>query len=552
MQKYCRVRRYIGLLFLYMRTIKINLPSQWVLPLAILFLFILLLIVELPMLAFTKGMLIYPQGAGYIRMAIAKNLAFSQTWGLSPHEFSSASSSVLYPIILAACFKILGLQTVVPFVINLIGGVLFLKVLYEWLKRQTITPFSLLLILLFIIYVIPLHIMITLGMEATLEILFSFLFIFKFCEWMSVQNGKFPRVLYFYGAVMVTIRYEGLFIICIACLALLIRRKWGFSAMLGIIASLPLLVFGIYSLRQGGYFIPQSIIIKQFPLPFDGLNIRNFFANEVINHLLYPYPTRGAIAGSRLLIIPPFVYWLYIDFFRRNPLYRYIMLFSLCLAVMHLIFSSATLFYRYEAYLIPCNLIVPCVTIAKNGLSFLEGRPSSAKWILGWAGIFLFYPFFSRTWESFEDVSLGYKHEYLQNYQAARFIGAYYNGRTVVMDELGMAAFLGDGKQLDINEGIAYMDVARSKIEGYHPLEYQDFLINKEKPVVALISDRNYHPWLRRKWKKVGTWHTRYRIVLRDAELDIYAVDSSSASTLRKNLETFQASLPDEVKVVYE
>jgi hypothetical protein len=535
-----------------MSSFKINLPQYWVLPLSISSLFILLIILEVPMLQSSSGMMIYPFDEAYIRMAIAKNLAEHGIWGLSPHEFTSASSSILYPILLAGCFKIFGPQQIIPILINLVTAVAIIVILQKWLQRIGIIAFQQLLVLLTIIYLTPLHLMVVNGMEHTLQILFSLLFMLEICTWLaSERNSPIPSRLYIYGFLITSIRYEGAFLVLVACVALLLRRKWVHTGLLGIAAFLPIALFGIYSIAQNSYFIPNSVLVKGLPLPLDGEKISNFFKNEVINRLLYPYPTRGVLAINRLLILLPLTYWLHLSILPVERIYRQIIYFFLPIIILHLVFANVLLYYRYEAYLLACGLVAPMILMVQHGTRLLKIKRTVARCMAAWTLIFLIYPFFARSWSAYQEYSYGCMHEYQYNYQAGKFLHKYYDDSTVVIDELGMASFLSQGKKLDVMKGIAYTDMTRAKIDDFTRLEYVRFLIKKEKSTIALIADRNYDAELIQGWTKVAAWYTSFQLPMGETELDIYAIEPSALFSLRANLKAFQATMPTEIKVQY-
>src|SRR5258708_14776519 len=62
------------------------------------------------------GIFTYPLDDSYIHLAVAKNLALSNIWAISSHEFASAASSILYPFLLSPIFKITVVYTLVPFI----------------------------------------------------------------------------------------------------------------------------------------------------------------------------------------------------------------------------------------------------------------------------------------------------------------------------------------------------------------------------------------------------------------------------------------------------
>src|SRR6185312_17549873 len=74
----------------------------------------------------TNGIFTYPLDDTYIHMAVAKNLAFHNNWGINSHDFGSASSSILYTLLLALSFKIFSLHVAIPFIINLVAGIILL------------------------------------------------------------------------------------------------------------------------------------------------------------------------------------------------------------------------------------------------------------------------------------------------------------------------------------------------------------------------------------------------------------------------------------------
>ncbi|MCR4400347.1 MAG: hypothetical protein NUV35_05650, partial [Syntrophomonadaceae bacterium] len=67
-----------------------------------------------------NGMLVYALDDAYIHMAVAKNLILHHVWGVTAGHFSSSTSSLLWPSLLAALFAIFGINDSIPLVLNAI------------------------------------------------------------------------------------------------------------------------------------------------------------------------------------------------------------------------------------------------------------------------------------------------------------------------------------------------------------------------------------------------------------------------------------------------
>jgi len=540
-----------------MQRLKLSLPHHWVLIISFLFLIVPLIGLELPILQYSKGIFIYSYDEAYIRMATAKNLALHGTWGLWSTDFSSASSSIFFPLLLAALYKVFGVKLIIPFLINGVTALLLIWIIQRWLFKQGLSPWGQLVILLVIILLTPLSVLVVMGMEHTLQVLFTFLFIVQLNEWLVKDNRQYtkhrhlPGNLYFLGMSVTTIRYEGLFVVAIACLTLVTRRRLLACIELGLVSLLPLILFGLYSVEKGGHFIPDSLLVKAIPLPLDWDNIRKFFTSGIVSRLIYSYNTPGAVATGRLLILLPLIYGLFISRLRGQRLYTNILLFCFVTTILHLIFSSAILFYRYEAYLIAVSLLISGVLIFRYGRVLWPPKGYSIRWVVVWATIFLIYPFLSRGYMAYKDVGTECLNIYEQDYQAAAFIHRFYNDAVVITDGIGAASYLSDGKKLDLYSGIGYLEAARAKVQSYYQLIYIKYLINKEQPVLAIISEDRYPAALMLNWVKVADWYTDTRVILGNTQLSFYAPNESAASILKENLKAFESYLPAGVKPTY-
>jgi len=243
---------------------------------------LIVILMESRILRSTNGALSFPMDEAFTRLAIAKNLAFQKVWGISKYEFTSASSSILYPVLLAAVFFIFGAYPVIALLVNIAAGAALLIAVQRWLARQALSFFTQLLILLAVIFLTPLPVIVVAGMEHTLQLLLSFLFITRFYnEWAGAQ--KLSRLTYLYGALLVANRYEGIILVVAACILLLMKKRELAALKLGLISLVPVLAFGAIAVSKGSYFIPNPIVLpSEGPaFTFAGLYLAWLIGNTV-------------------------------------------------------------------------------------------------------------------------------------------------------------------------------------------------------------------------------------------------------------------------------
>ena len=139
---------------------------------AVLLLLIPVVLIELPVLAHTHGSVLFPQDSAFVDITVARNLAFYKVWGLSKYAFQSASSSLLYPLVLAPVFFIFGSHLVVPLVVNFFAALGFLFVLQRALIRFGVGALRQLLILVAAMGLTVLPLLVVSGLEFTLQLFY--------------------------------------------------------------------------------------------------------------------------------------------------------------------------------------------------------------------------------------------------------------------------------------------------------------------------------------------------------------------------------------------
>jgi hypothetical protein len=501
----------------------------------------------------TGGTFMYPLDDTFIHMEIANNLANQGTWGVNPGEFGSASSSLLYTLILSILFKGFGPSVYIPFLVNCVAAVALIYVVQRWLQRQNVHGAAQAFILLCAIFFTPLPMLILSGMEHTLQCLVSFLFITKFAEWMQeseVKRDRLPSQLFIYGMLLPAIRYEGLFLIAIACCILLFARRWGQAMLLGIVSLLPVLLFGIYSISKGSYPLPNSVLVKSETTSLSPGGLIYFFSNIVIEKLTLAKNGITALATQRLLLILPLAYLLLRRQVGKHSSYSLmILLLTLC-TLMHLALATTGWFYRYEAYLVLCSIVVVTTMIYRYGRQAMAEPFKGARLIAGLLLFILVFPLVLRSTAGFTKAKQACINIYEQQFQMGRFLNTYYNHDVIAANDIGAVSWFTRGRIVDL-WGLGSIEIARSRKGGYWTPDLLDSISRRERTAVAIVYDSWFTDSLLQRWNKVATWQVRNNVILGDDIVSFYTMDDSGAPALRRNLELFQSKLPSGVEVTY-
>ena len=527
-----------------------------VLALSLCALIIPIVLIELHVLNFTNGILVYPLDDTYIHMSIAKNLALHNNWGIYSNEFQSASSSVLYTLLLSALFKLFSVQTIIPFLINFISGIILIVVIQQRLQKENIEYTAQFFILLLVIFFTPLPTLIISGMEHTLHCLFSLLFIFNFSDYINdAEKNTFtktplPKSLFFYGMIICALRYEGLFIIAVASCVLLFYKRIGTAFLLGFISILPLIIFGIFSVIKGSYFLPNSVLLKASPVELQGGGFVNFINDILINKLTFAATGITALATQRLLLILPLVYLLFRTQLRNSVSHRLTVIFLIVCTTLQLSFAKTGWFYRYEAYLILCSVLFVSILFFKY---FKQVRSRENKLLLPMfllAVFFLVFPLLLRSSAAYAKASQACINIYEQQYQMGNFIKKYYNTDTIAVNDIGAVSFFNQSKIIDL-WGLANIEVAKAKKNNQATPDFLNTVSKNENVDFAIVYDSWFDIALLKNWQKVATWQIENNVICGDATVSFYAVKPNNTSLLKANLMAYQQLLPADVTVKY-
>jgi hypothetical protein len=530
--------------------------------------------IEYFVLRHTGGTFVYPLDDTFIHMALARNLSFHGTWGMNPYEFASASSSVLYTLLLAGLFKLFTVQVAIPFVLNCVAAVSVLVVVRRWLEKEGIPGWGQLVILLVLIFFTPLPILVICGMEHVLQCLFSFLFVFGFAGWLEgsirMDRGKWrlPWPVIVYGMMVTFIRYEGLFLVAIACLMLAYYRKWGLAFRLGLISVLPLVVFGLWSVAKGSYFLPNSVLLKSEGAPLSVSGLLKWMDTIFVQKLTVvktdglpagtPRPGISLLATQRLLILLPLAYLAFLKYIREQAAYGFILILLLACTVLQLCFASTGWLYRYEAYLVFCSTVIVGVLVWKYGREVVRvgrGRSDGGRGVIvRWMAVVLVFaaafPFVLRSAAAFSKTGRACINIYQQQYQMGSFLHRYYDRDVNAVNDIGAVSYLTNGANIDL-WGLGNIKVARSKKGGYWTPGFLDSLCRAGNAGTAIVYEKWFSDSLLRRWTKVATWGIANNVICGDDTVSFFSIRPADVPVLKRNLQEFAPLLPAGVSVKY-
>jgi hypothetical protein len=516
---------------------------------------ILLGILEYKSVRFTGGVFMYPLDDTFIHMAVAKTLAFHGNWGIAGNEFESASSSVMYTLLLAASFKLFGLHIIIPLLINIVAGCVLLVVVWKRLIREGIPVNWQLLILVAVVIFTPLPILVFAGMEHTIQCIFSFLFVFGAAEWLEGINPlekdrlKIPVSLVVWGVLACAIRYEGAFLVAVLCVLLLFKHRVKSAFFLGFICVLPIVIFGLYSIYKGSYFLPNSVLLKSEGAQLSLAGIVSFVFNVVLQKLTISLAGISTVAAQHLLVLLPLAFLLFSARLPRNSRYVYVLLMLTVTTFLQVTLASTGWFYRYEAYLILCAVVILGILTYKYRselAAMLRQRPV----VVGFLLFVLFLPMVVRVAAAFRKAPTACMNVYGQQYQMGKFLHQYYDDSVVAANDIGAISYLKKAKNLDL-WGLANIEVARSRKNSYWTPNFLDSLSRRDKAPVAVVFDGWFSDSLLVKWNKVATWTIPDNVICGDSVVSFYAIETGGVPYLRQSLETYQQQLPPGVTVRY-
>ena len=479
----------------------------------------------------TDGRLIYAVDDAYIHMALARTLALHSVWGCTPYHFSSSSSSLLWTFVLGVAYRLFQVHDWTPLLLNAAFAIGTLVVANTALTRLGAQPLLRATALVGIAVAFPLAGMVLLGMEHILHVLLTIAFSALAVRTLtSPEDGLSPTrrrtlALCLLSALLAASRYEGFFLVGVACLAFLARRQVLRAVSIGAAALLPVAVFGLVSVANGSYFLPNPLMVKAVGenasmlaallKPFGSEDLA-FLQNNRAMPILLALGLLGALAHG----------------LSRRGFWRAPVLFPLALAAMillhgHFVFSPLFWVYRYDAYLVAFGIFVVAVALVE-----LPAPGALPRGVLPAFLVAALVPLLADVREGlFPGAEVeGMQGTYLEQYQTAQFLQRYYPRDAVIVNDLGAVTYYTEARILDL-VGLGDIDPLRIMRRSAYTSRDVVAWTAPYQPSIAIVS-LNWsvvRPLIPLEWVRVAI----VEVPPNRHPVGYYAVDPKQAWTLR-------------------
>jgi hypothetical protein len=246
------------------------------------------------------------------------------------------------------------------------------------------------------------------------------------------------------------------------------------------------------------------------------------------------------IAGSALLLTA--------QYRRHRTIWRptelYLMIF-LATAVMHKVSAGAN--FRYTAYL----MVVGSLAVGMSLYDYMRASslPAERRRMV-YAAITICTLAFSYSslkrgllWTMWMPQAT--TNIYEQQFQMGRFVGRYYDGQVIAVNDIGLVSYKSTARTLDL-VGLANMDVARLMRSRTYTTQSRSGLSRAAGAKVAMIYDLWFIEYggIPPEWQKVGEWTIIENRICGGSTVSIYAVDPAEREPLIEHLREFSAQMP--------
>lgn len=282
---------------------------------------------------------VYPLDDSYIHLSLARNLAESGVWGLTPDRYAFCSSSPLWSVALAGCFRLWGYSDLTALFLSLIFCIATMSVVDSFFHRHGFVGWRRLLMDLAFLIVSRLPVLGLLGMEHSLHMLLVAIMVDSGFRIMTGRTRKCESV-FICGviALLPVVRYESFFLIIPFCVLLFFHGHRKLAVSVVICSWILPLLYGTYSVLHGGWFLPNTLLIKGGSFDLDRVIVESLMPYLHFDNRTYDYFILMSATVLAAL------------FHRRSDIVVVALIGLFTAEMGHHVFVGETSFMRYQGY----------------------------------------------------------------------------------------------------------------------------------------------------------------------------------------------------------
>lgn len=460
-----------------------------------------------------SGRFVYPLDDAYIHLGLARRWLSSGTWGINADEFASASSSPAWTVLVAGGLSVSGGNELAPLLLAAVCAAALLVVVVRWWAATTHESW---LGVIALILFVPLPFLVALGMEHVLQLLIV-------VSLATLTTRQPPRQVNVLVAAVLAgcaalVRYELLFAVFWLAVEATRSRRYREAGALVLGASTAAGAFAAFSLAQGGYALPNSVLMKSLlSQGFAGqlqANLSEGVAVWVLAALSLALPAAANEHGSRRAFA-----------------------FT---ALTHLLLARMGWVYRYEAWLVGWG----CIVVIPGALRWSTDASWSAR--LGFL-LLLIIPLGQRAFMADSYLSGHARSNHDNGVEIARLVAAKWNHSIVAVHDIGAISYYTDATIVDL-AGIGTTEVTRDHLAGQLNGGRFDTLCRRRGVEIAFAHEGWMADDLPASFTEVGRWEYKIPDGRSTASTIAYALPSGNSAKLAAELAAQAALHPDRVR----
>lgn len=481
------------------------------------------ILIFISILSMNEGTFIYTLDDPYIHLAMAEGIAMG-TYGINIDQYAAASSSIIWPFILAPFSQ----WDLLPLLMNFAFGLLTVHVIdrilryiapsMSWL-RHTLAS-------LFLIIICNLVVLIFNGMEHSLQVLVMSLGIYGIFR--EYYQGEMHWIL-FAAILGPLVRYEMMAYSVGVAFYLLLQKRYLIAIIATIIPTMLLGGFSAFLMQLGLEALPTSVSIKT------RLSTDTSIQNLLIGNLLRAttdFPAFVVTLQTAILLVASL----------KLPKIRIFILPIACMGVLHILAGRYGWSGRYEMYIsLPLWLMTIYVFVELARMYAI----SVSRLLITTLFLITFTIFSQSQLILLVETPISSNSVYRQQFQMHRFITEFYP-QPVAVNDIGWVSYRNDNLILDLY-GLGSIE-ARDLWRSNSDFSYVPDFLRTNDITFAMVYSHWFDYELAESMIPVATLEIEVMAAGIDSPIVTwFAIDESTADELRPILETFSTTLPPNV-----